>query len=248
MFTTSFLDDFETIDVANYKNSFILYFFFGLIGGLFRIFFDWIENSKLNDNIEKQSLKSELTLLKYQINPHFLFNTLNNIDSLIQEDSQKSSLALNRLSELMRYMLYDSEQDKVPLSKEIGYIQNYISLQKLRIINEQNIDFEVLGDAENISIAPMIFISFVENAFKHSSLKSEKTKISIKFSVSNNLVKFFCTNTLSAKMIEKDESSGIGLNLIKKRLELIYPNNYQLDIDESDNNFSVSLKIKLSAN
>ena len=145
-------------------------------------------------------------------------------------------------------MLYDSEQDKVPLSKEIGYIQNYISLQKLRIINEQNIDFEVLGDAENISIAPMIFISFVENAFKHSSLKSEKTKISIKFSVSNNLVKFFCKNTLSAKMIEKDESSGIGLNLIKKRLELIYPNNYQLDIDESDNNFSVSLKIKLSAN
>lgn len=248
LFTSSFLDNFETIDVANYKNSFILYFFFALIGGLFRIFIDWIEQSRIKDKIEKQSLKSELTLLKYQINPHFLFNTLNNIDSLILEDSQNASLALNKLSELMRYMLHDSEHDRVSLSKEIEYIRNYIALQKLRTKNAQNIEFVVSEEINNISIAPMIFISFVENSFKHSSLKSKKTKILIKISISNNLVDFYCSNTLAEKTIEKDEVSGIGLDLIKKRLELIYPNDYKLDIDKSDNNFSVSLKIKLSAN
>jgi two-component system, LytTR family, sensor kinase len=246
--TTFYLHDVDVIGYSNYSNSFVTYFFFALIGGLFRVFIDWIEQSKLKDNIEKQSLKSELTLLKYQINPHFLFNTLNNIDSLIQEDSQNASLALNKLSELMRYMIHDSEHDKVPLSKEIEYIRNYISLQKLRIKNEQNIEFEVSGEINNMSIAPMIFISFVENSFKHSSLKSKKNKISIKILISNNLVDFYCSNTLAERTIEKDEASGIGLDLIKKRLELIYPNEYQLDIDKSDNNFSVSLKIKLSAN
>ncbi len=246
--TTFYLHDIDIIGYSNYSNSLMSYFFFAIVGGLFRVFFDWIEQSEIRDNIEKQSLKSELALLKYQINPHFLFNSLNNIDSLIQEDSQNASLALNRLSELMRYMMHDPEHDKVPLSKEVEYIRNYVSLQKLRIKNVQNIDFEVLGDIENISIAPMIFISFVENAFKHSSLRSEKTKISIRFSVLNSLVEFYCTNNLSTEMIKKDEASGIGLNLIKKRLELIYPKNYQLDIDESDKNFSVSLKMKLNAN
>lgn len=248
LFTSSFLDDFETIDVANYSNSFILYFFFALIGGLFRIFFNWVEQGKIKDNIEKQSLKSELALLKYQINPHFLFNSLNNIDSLIQEDSRKASLALNRLSELMRYMIYDSEHDKVHLEKEIEYVKNYISIQKLRVKNEQNIDFKVKGNMENITIAPMIFIAFVENAFKHSSLKNEKNKINIRLSINNSLIEFTCINDLSENRIEKDKSGGIGLNIIKKRLELIYPNNYQLDIDESDKKFAVSLKIKLNAN
>ena len=247
-FTSSFLDDFETIDVANYTNSFILYFFFALIGGLFRIFFNWIEQGKIKDNIEKQNLKSELALLKFQINPHFLFNSLNNIDSLIQEDSQKASLALNKLSELMRYMIYDSEYEQVPLNKEIEYIENYIALQKLRTLNEQNIIFEINGSNNNILIAPMIFITFVENAFKHSSLKSKENKILIKLLISDDLIEFDCINNLSNNPIEKDKSSGIGLNIIKKRLELIYVNNYDLNIDESDNKFSVSLKIKLNAN
>jgi len=245
---SSFFDNFETISTANYSNSFILYFFFALIGGLFRIFFNWVEQGKIKDNIEKQSLKSELALLKYQINPHFLFNSLNNIDSLIQEDSQKASLALNRLSELMRYMIYDSEHENVHLGKEIEYIKNYISLQKLRVKNVQNIDFEVKGNTENITIAPMIFIAFVENAFKHSSLKNEKNKIIIRLSIFDNLIEFTCINDLSKNQMEKDKSSGIGLNIIKKRLELIYSNNYDLNIDESDKNFSVSLKIKLNAN
>jgi two-component system, LytTR family, sensor kinase len=247
-FTTTFLDNFETIGVANYLNSFVFYLFFSFVGGLFWAFFKWLEQNKQRDNLEKENLKSELTLLKYQINPHFLFNTLNNVDSLMHEDVRKASTALNKLSEIMRYMIYDSEKETVSLKEELAYIESYISLQKLRIINDNKISFNITGDISNIKIAPMLFITFVENAFKHSSLKKTDNSIIIKLDVLENQVNFSCINSLSSSPAEKDESRGIGLELIKKRLELIYPKAYELKIDKTEQSFAVYLKIKTNAN
>jgi two-component system LytT family sensor kinase len=247
-FTTSFLDNFETIGVANYLNSFVFYLFFSFVGGLFWSFFKWLEQNKHRDNLEKQNLKSELTLLKYQINPHFLFNTLNNVDSLMHENVQKASTALNKLSGIMRYMIYDSEKETVLLKEEVAYIESYISLQKLRIINDDKISFNITGDINNIQIAPMLFITFVENAFKHSSLKKSENSIAIKLDVINNQINFSCINSLFSSPAEKDESSGIGLELIKKRLELIYPKAYELKFDKTEQSFAVYLRIKTNAN
>jgi two-component system LytT family sensor kinase len=241
-------DEVKTIDTSNYSSSFLFYLFFTFIGGLFRVFFKWIAQNKQQDNLEKQNLKSELALLKYQINPHFLFNTLNNIDSLMQNDAQRASLALNKLSEIMRYMIYDSEKEKVSLKEELAYIESYISLQKLRVKNENKISFNITGDINNIKIAPMLFITFVENAFKHSTLKKIDNSISIKLDVLENQINFSCINSLSSSPAEKDESSGIGLELIKKRLELIYPKTYELKIDKTEQSFAVNLKIKTNAN
>jgi two-component system LytT family sensor kinase len=247
-FILFFLDDFRTIDAANYPSSFLFYMFFAFTGGLFRIFFKWVEQNKQRDNLEKQNLKSELTLLKYQINPHFLFNTLNNVDSLMHENVQKASAALNKLSDIMRYMIYDSEKETVSLKEELTYIESYISLQKLRIINDNKISFNITGDINNIQIAPMLFITFVENAFKHSSLKKTDNCIVIKLDVSEKQINFSCINSLSSSPAEKDESSGIGLELIKKRLELIYSKAYELKIDKTEQSFTVYLKIETNAN
>jgi len=247
-FILSFTDDFKKIDIANYPGSFLSYMFVAFVGGLFSVFFNWITQNKQRDNLEKQNLKSELTLLKYQINPHFLFNTLNNVDSLMHENVQKASTALNKLSEIMRYMIYDSEKETVSLKEELAYIESYISLQKLRIINDNKISFNITGDINNIQIAPMLFITFVENAFKHSSLKKTDNCIVIKLDVSEKQINFSCINSLSSSPAEKDESSGIGLELIKKRLELIYSKAYELKIDKTEQSFTVYLKIETNAN
>ncbi len=244
----SVVDSGNQTKTPDYLISFLFYMFFAFTGSLFRIFFKWIEQNKHKDNLEKQNLKSELALLKYQINPHFLFNTLNNVDALIHESNQKASLALNKLSEIMRYMIYDSEKEKVPLREEINYIESYISLQKLRITNENNISFNISGNIDNIQIAPMIFITFIENAFKHSSLKKTENSVMIKLDVSENQINFSCDNSLSFPPAEKDESSGIGLEMIKKRLELIYPKVHELKINKTEQNFAVNLKIKTNAN
>lgn len=171
----SLVDNFKKIEITDYLTFFLFYMFFAFIGGLFKVFFKWIEQSKQKDNLEKQNLKSELALLKHQINPHFLFNTLNNVDSLINENNPKASLALNNLSDIMRYIIYDSEKEKVPLKEELAYIESYISLQKLRVADETKITFDITGNINNKEIAPMLLITFIENAFKHSSLRKMET-------------------------------------------------------------------------
>ena len=243
----SFVDNGNQTKTPDYLISFLFYMFFAFTGSLFRIFFKWIEQNRQKDYLEKQNLKSELALLKYQINPHFLFNTLNNVDSLINENNPKASLALNNLSDIMRYMIYDSEKEKVPLKEELAYIESYISLQKLRITDETKITFDISGNINNKKIAPMLLITFIENAFKHSSLKKAENSIIIKLDVLENQINFSCVNSLSCSPAEKDESRGMGLELIKKRLELIYPKAYNLKIDQSEQNFTVNLKIKTNA-
>jgi two-component system, LytTR family, sensor kinase len=242
------IDGFTINSAANYPGSFLLYLFVAFIGSLFRVFFQWVEQSKQRVSLENQNLKSELALLRHQINPHFLFNSLNNVDSLIHEDTQKASLALNKLAEIMRYMMYDSEREWVPLREEITCIESYLSLQRLRITNGNKVSFNVRGDMDNIQIAPMLFIAFIENAFKHSSLKKPEHNIRITLDVSKTQIDFSCTNRLSCPPAEEDESSGIGLEIINKRLDLIYPHEHELRIEKSEQKYEVHLKIQINAN
>ena len=241
--TTSF--SFLTITV-NFRYTYSLtltYIFaiqFAILGSLFKIFENWISTEKL----AKQNFQSELTLLKNQINPHFLFNTLNNIDSLIKSNVDKASETLVKLSEILRYMIYDTNIEKVQLSNEIKHINSYIDLQKIQFANKELVSLSIQGNPDNISIAPMLFIPFVENAFKHCNNKNVQNAIRISFSFEGNIVNFECINVFDkTQKITKDNSSGIGLNIIKRRLELLYPEKHMLSIHEENNTFKVKLSV-----
>lgn len=215
---------------------------------IFRKYSDSVKLEEEKHDLVLKNTRSELALLKHQVNPHFFFNTLNNVDSLMHEDVQKASTALNKLSDIMRYMIYDTEKEKVSLKEEITYIESYISLQKLRLTDESKVSFSVTGNPDNIQVAPMLFITFIENAFKHTALKKNNTRIDVKFDLSANQVNFSCTNSTTPPPSEKDDNSGIGLDLIKKRLALLYPTSHELTIDKNDQHFAVYLKIKTNAN
>ena len=219
--------------------------FIGGLGSAYRMVIDWFSFAKEKDELENQNLNSQLQLLKYKINPHFLFNTLNNIDSLITDDAEKASYSLNKLSEMMRYMIYESERNAVPLKDEVNYIENYIHLQKIRNSYPDNITFRVSGDIQPVEIAPMLFLPFIENAFKHSALNNKYNKVDISLNVGSNSLHFICSNTMQEKSIEKDKTSGIGLDIIKKRLELIYPNIHTLNVEQTENEYKVSLVLKI---
>lgn len=213
---------------------------FAFSGIIFRLVENWISNEKL----VKQNLQSELALLKSQISPHFLFNTLNNIDSLIKRDVDKASETLVKLSDILRYMIYDTNIEKVQLSDEIKHIESYVDLQKIQFANKELVLLSIEGNPDRISIAPMIFIPFIENAFKHCSDKNIQNAIRVSFSIDNNMVNFECVNVFNKfQKIAKDKASGIGLSIIKRRLELLYPDKYTLNIIEENNTFKVTLSV-----
>lgn len=226
-------------------SSFILWF---VIGSLFRFFIDWFQKRDEKNMLEKQNMESKLALLRTQINPHFLFNTLHNIDTLISEDKAKASSALIKLSDIMRYMLLDNQRDKVYLKKEIEYIESYITLEKLRLKNQGFVSYKIEGNYEHLEIAPMLFIPFVENAFKHCRDTDIENGIIITFFISDNQINFSCENQYEQVKYEKDATSGIGLDSVEERLKLLYPKKYKLDIRKSDNIFKVNLTIQLHDN
>jgi two-component system, LytTR family, sensor kinase len=197
------------------------FFLWTTIGCLFRIFIDWFK--KKNDLIilEKENAESNLALLKNQINPHFLFNTLHNIDTLIYDDQDKASKSLVKLSDIMRYMLNDAKSDYVELQKEIEYLENYFSLEQMRMKNEKFLKYSINGNYKGYTIAPMIMIPFVENAFKHSIDSNTENGIIIKITIKNQLLSFVCENQFDKAEINKDKVHGIGLETVKKRLDLI---------------------------
>jgi len=214
--------------------------FFAISGFFFFLLENWFETQ----NLARENLQSELALLKNQINPHFLFNTLNNIDSLIKSNTEKASHTLLKLSEILRYMIYDTNTVKVQLADEIRHIESYIDLQKLQVANRDLIRFNVSGNTSNIKVAPMLFIPFVENAFKHCTDKSLAGAIRITFTIRNKQVLFESENIADlTKRISKDESSGVGLNIVRRRLELIYPGRHALNIKEENKTFSVTLSV-----
>lgn len=185
----------------------------------------------------------ELALIKNQINPHFLFNTINNIDVLIQKDPIKASEYLNKLSDIMRFMLYETKADKIELAKELTYIEKYIELQKIRSSNPTYVNYLLEGNTNNLLIEPMLFIPFIENAFKHTENKSLENAISVKISIHKEMIIFECENKFTVNSQNNSENNGLGNGLIEKRLQLLYPNNHTLEITTENNIYKVKLTL-----
>ena len=220
-----------------------------LFGSLFRFAFDWFDVRVRAAQLQKQNLQTELVMLKNQINPHFFFNTINNIDSLINSNADKASAMLLKLSDMMRYMIYDTDSAKVQLSQDIRHIENYISLQRIQFSNQKMVVFSVNGSPDEVSVAPMLFLPFVENAFKHCTNKSLDGAIKIEFAIEHGAIKFSCKNIFDKSVdMSKDVSSGVGLSNLKRRLELIYPNLHELSIEEKEGIFSAKLTISTDGN
>jgi hypothetical protein len=224
---------------ANTVGTFIIL----LLSSTIRLTQEWYKNEKQTNLMTREKLSSELSFLKSQVNPHFLFNTLNGIYSLANKKSDKTPGAIVKLSELMRHMLYESEKEFISLEKEIEYLENYIELQKLRLTKEAKVEFELKGETSNKLIEPMLLIPFIENAFKHG-VDAGGADIKIFLEVSDNQLYFVVENHISQSK-EKDENSGIGLANIIKQLKYRYPGHHQLKIDESKGIFKIKLTLNL---
>lgn len=206
----------------------------------------WYKSQAEQKELEKLHIESELQNLKHQLNPHFLFNTLNNIYSLISINQENAQNAVHQLSNLIRYVLYDSDHPKVPLSKDLNFTANYIKLMNLRLPDHVKLETEIVTPDEGITIAPLLFISLVENAFKHGVSPVLPSRISIRISMpqANELV---CRveNSNFPKPDADKSGSGIGLNNLRKRLELIYPSSFELSVEENNESYVSTLNLKL---
>ncbi len=231
-----------------FASFFKLFFTIGLFTSLLMIK-RGIKSEFIYREIKEKHARTELALLKSQINPHFLFNTLNNLFSLARKQkAMETSDGIAKLSGIMRYMIYDSNVEFLELQKEIDQIQNYIELQKLRISEEDpiNISFSTDGNTNELKIAPMLLVPFVENAFKHSITFQKSTYIDIDLKAADGNLEFSVKNTINKLKKDNDKNySGFGLDNIKKRLDLLYPEKYKLTISEDEDLFKVYLKINL---
>jgi two-component system LytT family sensor kinase len=217
--------------------------FFIFLGTVYKFTVDWFFNEKEKSELEKQSLTAELAFLKSQINPHFLFNSLNNIYSLAYQKSDQTPNAVLKLSEIMRYMLYESNDSSVALEKEINYLKSYIELQKLRFKGDAHVILEVEGQVDHQNIVPLILISFVENAFKHGIATDKNNPIYINISVFEDKLLFTLRNLKNKQ--NKDQTGGIGMVNVKRRLDLTYPNQYKLTIENKEDEYFCELYLNL---
>ena len=216
---------------------------FGSIALVFKGFLTWYKEIKMKEELREKNYRTEIALVKSQLDPHFLFNTINNIDVLILKDPEEASNYLNKLSDIMRFMLFDTKTEKIPLQNELSYIDKYIKLQKIRTSNANYVSYLVKGNPEGKSIAPMIFIPFIENAFKHSDNKKIENAISIQINIQTDSVVLDCINKYSPYKEKREDSFGLGNELIKKRLNLIYPNSHSLSIVRKKDEYHVNLTI-----
>jgi two-component system, LytTR family, sensor kinase len=217
--------------------------FFVFISTVYKFTVDWFYNEKEKRDLENQGLIAELAFLKSQINPHFLFNSLNNIYSLAYQQSTATPHAILKLSEILRYMLYESNDTRVALHTEIAYLQSFIELQKLRFKTDINVQLTVEGNIQQQQIMPLVLISFVENAFKHGVATDANHPIAILVLVNDNKLLFTINNKKSND--SKDETGGIGLANVIRRLDLTYPNKYKLNINNNTSNYYCELYIDL---
>jgi two-component system LytT family sensor kinase len=217
----------------------------GIIGLVMRGFITSYGDIHLKEELNKKNYEMELALMKSQINPHFLFNTINNIDVLIQKDAIKASEYLNKLSDIMRFMLYETKTEKITLQKELSYIEKYVELQKIRTTNNNYIKYEVKGNAENLLIEPMLFIPFIENAFKHAENKKVENAIKVAFVIEKDKIKFECENAYSVDTQLKPEHSGLGNEIIQRRLVLLYPNKHTFEVENKNGIYKINLLLSL---
>jgi two-component system, LytTR family, sensor kinase len=226
-------------DIYNYLFTTVLISGFSI--GL-RMSAKYQENEERRKELEKEKLSSELAFLKNQVSPHFFFNTLNNIYSLTEINTKEAQNAILQLSKLMRYLLYESEKGDTKLSNEIEFMKNYIELMRLRINEKVSLSFSFPEKFSDISIPPLLFIPFIENAFKHGVSYREASYIRIDLSLQENEIHFSSFNSLGKKG-EVNQDSGIGLENAKKRLLLLFPGRHQLTIEQKEASFHVNLVI-----
>lgn len=215
----------------------------GVIALMIKGFITWYEELKLKEELRKKNHAMELALVKAQLDPHFLFNTINNIDVLILKDASEASAYLNKLSDIMRFMLYETKAEKIPLTQEIEYIEKYIELQKIRTANVNYINYSKEGNPDEKIIAPMVFAPFIENAFKHTTNKKIDEAISIQLKIEEHQITFDCINKFDPNRKLQKEKNGLGNELIQKRLNLIYPNQHHLEMRHNNDTYSVHLSI-----
>lgn len=211
----------------------------------FKFMQQWNERNNYAKELERKNLESELEMLKSQINPHFIFNTLNMIYFLMEQKDEKAKEVLLKFSDILSHQLYDYNKDYVDLNKEIEYLENYIELQKMRHDEDiLDLKYHLPKQPGNLKIAPMLLIPFVENAFKHGS-NSKGFYIGIRMNMEGDYLHFETKNTFNPNKKMNRKVGGIGDKNVKRRLELMYPNEYDLEIQNDGKNYSAALKIKL---
>jgi len=222
-------------------NLILILIFSNLLKGIL----SWFNDQQKKSELQKEKLQSELNFLKLQINPHFLFNSLNNIYSLCYNKSDNAAPMIARLSKILRYMLYECKESRVLLIKEIELLKNYTELNLLKTGNEKRVDFYTERIEHHHKIAPLILITFLENAFKHGNVLYNKNGwINIECRVEDQQLFFKLSNSYSQNS-KKSQNSGIGLENIEKQLELTYPSSYDLKISEINNEYTIELNIEL---
>lgn len=204
----------------------------------------WYEARRRVQELEKASVQAELQQLKSQLNPHFLFNSLNNIYALIAFNPDKAQISLLNLCDMLRYQLYEANRETIPVSKEIEFVESYCNLMRLRFSKNINIELDLSCEPNNLMIAPLLFIPLVENAFKHGISPNEQSSVSIKIYVISGYVQCIVRNSYFPKKDNDRSGSGIGLENLKRRLELLYPGAYSFAAKKVDNEFIAQLKIK----
>jgi sensor histidine kinase YesM len=223
---------------------FVQSFVFTAFAFLLRSTYEWFNDQKQRSELLNQNQASELALLRYQINPHFLFNTLNNIYALVYKKDDKAPDAVMKLSEILHYTLYKANTDMVQLDNEILYLKSFIELQSLRVTDPDFVSFKVEGYAGGKTIVPMLLLPFVENAFKHCKKDVPAPGIIINIVINTDYIEFRCKNYISENNPSfKDGVVGIGLQNIKRRIELLYAKMHILEIDRTGNEFNVYLKL-----
>ena len=234
----------------NFQTTFLALFLFGGVTTLFKIVSDWLKHQRVQKELETQTMQNELKFLRSQINPHFLFNTLNNLYALTLKKSDKAPEIVIKLSEMMRYMLYECNEKQVLLEKEINYLRNYLDLEQLRQGENVKINFAILGNINGQTVAPMIFIPFIENSFKHGLNKHLKEGfVDIRIKVLEKHLRLEIENSKPEAVPTEfggKKSGGIGLVNVKRRLNLLYPDQYKLEIKNNPDVYRVELDLEIN--
>lgn len=205
---------------------------------------EWTFERKRNEELKEAQLRSELNFLKTQIQPHFFFNTLNNLYALALEKSNKTPEVILKLSEIMQYVLYDAKSPEISLLKEINYLLSYLELEKLRYGDTIKSELNVTGNINNITVPPLLFLPFIENCFKHGAKNNDNTKLTINFEKNNAYLFFRVTNNFNLNY-KADTKHGIGIENVNRRLKLLYNDNFSLQTTVTNSTYAVYLKLPL---
>ena len=209
---------------------------------ILRGFIQWYGDISVKEELRQRTREAELALLRAKLDPHFLFNTLNNIDVLIARDATAASLYLNNLSDILRFVLYDAQADRVPLEAELAYVSKYIALQRIRSAHPDFVNWEVIGEPSGWVIAPLLLMPFIENAFKHADRQPQGNTVAVTVTIEETHLEFHCRNRY--RKSTSDATHGLGNTLTQRRLALLYPGRYKLDVSNHDDTYAVLLRIE----